>query len=234
MEPILCKKKVTTIIDEYYKIPKNMEDLYKISAESDSEDELSTLYPPGQPPEFDRTAFTNSVISYFDSYGKKVEGLIDASSGTESDMSAAEENSFKDLWSLGVLLRPFYTAEFSERLTHILRSFVLLEMQVISFTRQGWDAKTWTDRITNFPINDLGQLLGTYNSFYNRDNIRTFWTVIADSWLNAIKAKQAKDTVKFNENINRANENLRLFASYLAQGVIQQHGSRFFEANPVV
>lgn len=234
MEPILYKKKITTIVNEYYKVSENNTgEFYKVSPVVYNNETLNS-YPPGNPAEFDRAAFTDSVMSYFESYSKKVQDLINASAGTEEELNLAEENAFKDLWSLGVLLRPFYTAEFSERLTHQLRSFILLEMQVISFIRQGYDTKTWTDRITNFPVNDLSQLLGTYNGFYNRDNVRLTWSNVTDAWLDAIKAKIAKDSTKFNESIGRAKENLMSFASYLAQGVIQQHSSRFFEPAPTV
>lgn len=228
MEPVLCKKKVTTIVDEYYKIPSHSDMEPRINGVAISE------YPPGNPAEFDRTAFTNSVMAYYESYGRKMQDVIAASTSPEEELDRAEENAFKDIWSIGVLLRPFYSAEFSERLNQIIRAFVLLEMQIVSFARQGWDTKTWTDRITNFPINDLANMLATYNSFYTRDNIKMLWTTITESWTNAIRAKMAKDTAKFDEHINKANENLRSFASYLAQGVIQQHSNRFFEAAPTL
>ena len=239
MEPILYKKKITTIVKEYYKIHENGNgngngDLYKVSPDVYSTNGVVSSYPPGQPPEFDRTTFTDSVISYFESYGKKLQDVINASTGTEDELNAAEENAFKDIWAIGVLLRPFYTAEFSERLTHMLRSILLLELQIVAFSKMGYDTKTWTDRISNLPVSDMARMLSTYNEFFNRDNIRSHWTIITDSWLNAVKAKVAKDTVKFDENIKRANDHLKAFASYLAQGVIQQHSSRFFEPSLTV
>ena len=235
MEPILCKKKITTIINEYYKVPENGNgDLYTVSPEVYNNNEMSNSYPPGQPPEFDRATFTQSVVSYFESYGKKMQDLLAASDGTEDALTAAEENAFRDLWSIGVLIRPFYTAEFSERLSHLLKAILLLEMQMLSFSRAGFDTKVLSDRMINFTVSDLAQLLGNYNSFYNKENVRTRWATITSSWLDAAKAKLAKDNVKFSDSINKANENLMMFASYLAQGIIQQQPSKFFEAAPTI
>ena len=233
MEPILCKKKITTIIKEYYKVPENGNGEL-VSPEVYSNNEPSTLYPPGQPPEFDRATFTQSVVSYFESYAKKMQDLLAVSDGTEDALSEAEENAFRDLWSIGILVRPFYTAEFSERLSHLLKAILLLEMQMLAFTRAGFDTKVLSDRMINFTVSDLAQLLGNYNSFYNKENVRTRWATITSSWLDAAKAKLAKDNVKFSDSINKANENLMMFASYLAQGIIQQQPSKFFEAAPTI
>lgn len=233
MEPILCKKKITTIIKEYYKVPENGNGEL-VSPEVYSNNEPSTLYPPGQPPEFDRATFTQSVVSYFESYAKKMQDLLAVSDGTEDALSEAEENAFRDLWSIGILVRPFYTAEFSERLSHLLKAILLLEMQMLAFTRAGFDTKVLSDRMINFTVNDLSQLLGNYNSFYDREEVRARWSTITSSWLNAAKAKLAKDNVKFSDNINTANENLMVFASYLARGIIQQQPSKFFEVAPTI
>jgi hypothetical protein len=235
MEPILCKKKITTIINEYYKVPENENgELYKVSPEVYSNNETVDSYPPGQPPEFDRATFTQSVVSYFESYAKKMQDLVTVANGTEDELTAAEENAFRDLWSIGVLVRPFYTAEFSERLSHLLKAILLLEIQILAYSRVGFDTKVVSDRMINFTLGDLGQLLSSYNSFYNKENIRTRWSTITSSWNDAMKAKLAKDNVKFSESINKANENLMSFASHLAQGIIQQHSSKFFEAAPAI
>lgn len=237
MEPILCKKKVTTIVDEYYKIPRTTNgtngttngELYKVPPETYIEDELSTLYPPGNPAMFDRTTFTDSIISYYDSYAKKMQDLITASSGPDDELTTFEENAFRDLWAIGTLLRPLYSAEFCERLTHQLRAMVLIEIQLISFARLGWDTKQWTDRISNFPVTDMSNLLATYNNNFDRDTVKTYWLNVTDAWLSAIKARVAKDTATFENSIKKANDNIRSFASYFAQGVIQQHADKFIE-----
>jgi hypothetical protein len=233
MEPILYKKKITTIVNECYKIPEDMtsEDLYKVSPVVDDDDETSDLYPPGQAPaqlpEFDKNTFIESVTSYFDSYGRKMQGLISASTGSDEELSSAEENVFRDIWAIGSLLRPFYSAEFCERLTHQLRSLSLLEIQIISFIRSGYDIKTWTDRIVTFPVTDMGNLLSTYNNNFIREEVRAKWLAITNAWLAAIRSRFAKDTVKFDDNINIANAGLRDFAVYLANGIVAQKSARF-------
>ncbi len=235
MEPILYKKKITTIVNEYYKILDNLmhEDVYKTSPEVYTDDETLGSYPPGQSPQFDSNTFRESVKAYFDSYAKKMEDLILASNASEDELSAAEENLFRDMWTIGTLMRPFYSAEFSEKLTHQFRTFALLEIQIISFIRSGWDIKTWTDRISTFTLNDLGNMLSSYNNNYNREQVRDYWMTITDSWLDAMKARAAKDTTKFNESIGIANRTIKDFAVYLADGVINHKAGMFLPLSPV-
>ncbi len=225
MEPKLYKKKITTIVKEYYKMLDD-EDVYKSSPEIYTEDVVNS-YPPGNPALFDSTTFKESVNAYFDSYAKKIEDLISAADKSEDEMSAAEENLFRDIWTIATIMRPLYSAEFSEKLLHQFRSFALSQIQLISFVRSGWDTKNWTDRITNFPINDLANILSSYNNNFNREMIRSHWTTITNAWLAAIRAKIAKDTAKFDESIKIANQHIKEFADYLAEGVIKQKPNMF-------
>jgi hypothetical protein len=228
MEPILYKKKITTIVNEYYKMLENGrdEDEYQESPVYTNNEVLS-LYPPGQPPQFDSTTFRESVNSYFDSYSRKMQDLISAIDKSDDEMSAAEENLFRDIWTIGTIMRPLYSAEFCEKLLQQFRSFALSQIQLIYFSRDGLDTKNWTDRITNFPVNDLANILSNYNNNFDRETVRNHWTIITNSWLAAIRAKIAKDAIKFDENIKIANQHIKDFAAYLAEGVIKQKSNMF-------
>ena len=233
MEPILYKKKITTIVKEYYKILNDIVNgnnsnngLYTVSPEIYSNNE--TLYPPpGQAAQYDEATFTSSIDSYFDSYGKKMQEMIATFTGPPELADAAEEEMFKNIWELGTILKPFYTAEFSEKVVQSLRALALLEIQTMSFAKAKLDIKQWTDRILNFPINDLAFNLNQYNNYLDSNTIRFMLLGVVNSWLDAINAKIAKDETKFNTSIAQASIGLKSFSNFLSRGIIVQQPNMF-------
>lgn len=219
MEPMLYKK--TIITKEYYK-----------SAEGDDEYEAYPIVP-GQTAQVDSVAFTDSIVSYYDSYAKKIAKMINETTGTDEALSLAEEEMFDNIWTIGTIVRPYYSAEFAEKLVQMMRAFALAELQVIGLIRSGLDIKTWTDfRINNLLTTDISILLNTYNNAWNQLNVKALWTQITTAWTQAIKAKQAKDTAGTIRNIEQANALLASFANILAQGIVQQNADKFYVTNP--
>lgn len=228
MDPKLFKKKVVTT--EFYKVLEDDDDDEILYTKEKPYTAYATSYPvPGQPPRIDSEVFMNNVASYFKTYSDKIGRMINETTGSEDALSAAEEDLFKDIWLIGTLVRPYYSAEFSEKFTQLIRAFALAELQVVGLVRAGLDIKTWTDfRINNLLVNDIGILLNTFNNFWNQQSIRNLWTQITNAWTLAVKAKQAKDQINVEKNIAQAESLLNSFASVLAQGVINQRPDAFF------
>lgn len=224
--PKLQKKTVKTITKEYYKIIEdNNNNSYKITNENNSYET-----PPGNPAQFDRTALASSIISYFNSYGNKVTSLINASTGTEENLDIAEEEVFRDIWVIGATLRPFYTAEFTEKFIQLMRFTAIQVVQMISFTRSGLDSRNLINqRTNNILLSDIGFLLSSYNNFWDASAVRTIWSNVVNSWFNAIKAKASKDTAEFDKNMTKAEESLRAFSSLILNGIVQQKPELFFD-----
>lgn len=226
MEPILYKKKITTITTEYYKI---LDELTKITnGDNEVYSNSELLYPPpGQPPMFDREIFLSSLKSYFESYGRKMKEMLAAVVGTEEQLSLAEENMFSDIWAIAALLRPFYSAEFTEKFLQSLRAIALMNLQIIDSARRGIDSKVWENRLVPWPVNDISYNLNLYNNALDREFIKSKWTTACFSWLEAMKAKLAKDDVKFNEHIAQADESLAAFSSTFGQSIMNKYPQMF-------
>lgn len=218
MEPILYKKKVTTTVKEYYKLPEDP--VTVVSTET-------SYTPPGQAPMFDRETFSSSIKSYFDSYGRKMKDMLGAVDGTQEQLDAAEENMFADIWAISTLLRPFYSAEFSEKVLQSVRSIALINLQVVDSIRRGVDSKIWEERLVPWPVNDLAVNLSLYNSLMDREQVRFLWSTVTSSWISALKGKVNKDDAQFNQSISQADEALGEFSSLISRAIINRHPQMF-------
>lgn len=233
MEPILYKKTITTITKEYYKVFKDA--ITGSDSTSEVYNGLETLYPPpGQQPMFDKQAFSSSIKSYFESYGRKMKDMLAAVTGTQEELDAAEENMFLDIWGLSTLLRPFYSAEFCEKILQSLRAISLFQLQIVDSSRRGLDTKVWEDRVTAWPINDLAVNLNLYNNALDREVVRSFWSSAYARWIEALHARMDKDDTKFDQAIARADEALGNFAMALSQAIIDKHPQMFITPMPAV
>lgn len=245
MEPTLYKKKIVTTIKEYYELPEHGHVHKNGNGYTNGYTNGNGVYTngytngnavaliPGLPPVVDAAVFTESITSYFNSYSRKMQNMINRADGTEEELSIAEEEMFNDVWTLATIVRPYYSAEFSEKLTQLLRGFALAELQVISLIRSGLDIKGWTDfRINNLLTTDMSIVLSTYNNAWNQIAVKSTWTQIATAWNQAIKAKHAKDQAGYERNIAQANNLLSSFALLFARGIIQQYPESFFTSTP--
>jgi hypothetical protein len=235
METKLYKKKIVTTIKEYYELPGNGHTYTNGNGNGNG----NGLYTngngliPGLPAAMDSATFIESITSYFESYGRKMQNMINQADGSEEALSAAEEEMFRDVWTLSTIVRPYYSAEFAEKLTQLLRGFALSELQVISLLRSGLDIKGWTDfRINNLLTTDMSIVLSTYNNAWNQAAVKSTWIQITSAWNNAIKAKHAKDQAGYERNITQANNLLASFGSLFARGIIQQYPESFFASTP--
>ena len=250
MDPQLYKRKVTTITTEYYQLadngtlaltswstnggngttPTNGTKLTNGTTPSNG-----TTPPgwnwfdwPGQPAVTDATAFTNTVVSYFDSYGQKMSNMINKATGTEDELSLAEEDMFKDIQVLGSNLRSYYSAEFTEKLNQILRGFALSELQVISLARQGLDTSVWINfRFNTTLLTDISLFLNAFNNFWNPNDVRAAWSTITTAWHAAVKAKIAKNQAETDKQLGIANTALKSFGTVVARGVMYQFPGAF-------
>lgn len=226
MEPILYKKKITTITTEYYKI---LDELVKTeSTQPEVYNGSELLYPPpGQAPTFDKEVFSSNVKSYFESYGRKMKDMLTAVTGTEEQLASAEENMFADIWAISSLLRPFYSAEFCEKILQSLRAIGLFQLQIVDGARRGIDTKVWQDRVPAWPINDLAVNLNLYNNALDKELVRSFWSSTYARWTEALQAKLDKDDLKFDQAIAKADESLGNFANALSRAIIDKHPQMF-------
>jgi hypothetical protein len=242
MEPQLYKRKVIT--KEYYKLLDNgTVALTSWSTNGTNNSSKGTgLYNtvspipgwwplPGQPPVTDPTTFTNSIVNYFDSYGQKMSKMINMTSASEDDLAAAEEDMFKDIEVIGSLVRPYYSAEFAEKLNQLLRAYALGELQVISLTRAGLDTRTWINfRFATILHTDISIMLNTFNNWWNQVTIKQYWVDITSAWHAAVKAKKEKNQAEADRQLLNANNILKTFGDALAQGVIYQHPQYFVQS----
>ena len=230
MEPTLYKKKITTVVKEYYKILKDQDGIIS----SDSIKEVygpESLYPPpGQAPIIDRETFISSIRSYFESYGRKMKDMIAASVGPQEQIDAAEENMFADIWAIAPLLRQVYPAEFAEKVLQSLRSIALLNLQIVDSARRSIDSKMWEDRLAPWPVNDLSYNFNSYNNLIDREQVRSFWLTATNSWISALKAKVNKDEAGFNQYISQADDALGSFSSMVSQAIINRNSGLFTPA----
>lgn len=230
MEPILYKKKITTITKEYYKIFKDAPT--GTSTTSEVYDSEMLYPPPGQSPMYDKQAFSSSIRSYFDSYGRKMKDLIASVTGTREEFVTAEENVFANIWEISTLLRPFYSGEFTEKILQTFRAIALINIQIVDSARRGVDRKRWEDKLAPQPINDLAVILNLYNSLLDTEFVRSSWNTTCRHWIDALDAKIDNDNEKFNQHIAEADAILVTFANTLSRAVIDKYPQMFITPVP--
>ncbi len=231
MEPILYKKTITTITKEYYKT------FEKTDEESNNVTEVysgnETLYPPpGQTPVLDKQAFSSSIRSYFDSYGRKMKDLVASATETREQFITAEENIFVNIWEISTLLRPFYSSEFTEKILQTLRAIALINIQIVDSVRRGVDSKRWEDKLGPQPINDLALILNLYNNLLDIEFVRSSWNTTCRHWIDALSAKIDNDDEKFNQHISEADAILVTFANTLSRAIIDKYPQMFIGPVP--
>lgn len=172
--------------------------------------------------------FRADVTTYMTQYINGINRVINSVTGTDSEMTSAEEAVFKNIDSLGDLMIDIYPAPVRENVNQAMRAAALAMIQTVHLMRSGLDIRDWTNnRFNNLISNDLAQTLSAINNVWSWTTVRDTMNAMTGAWVAQAKARLAKNSVVEQQQQAKSLDTAKLFAKVFADGVIQQHPEAF-------
>jgi len=175
-----------------------------------------------------KAQFKTDINNFFADYIASAEKVINATTGTDVDLSAAEKAAFENVASIGEITKEIYPVEFVEKVNSILRSTTLALIQTVHLLRSNLDTKDWTNsRFNNLLAGDLAETLSKFNNVWQFMTVKDWYVALTTNWVNQAKARQAKNTTNEQAAANNVTNLAASFARTFADGVIAQHPDFF-------
>lgn len=171
--------------------------------------------------------FRADVNAYFTKMHQRLTGFAISTENGNMDTLLMEETAFFDeVDDLGLMLRPYYGIEFSERLSQTFRALGLSKVGIDRNLKFKTDIKFIVDRLDpNFDGLDL--LLNQYNNNWFLGSAKRMWVAIRESLVNEATAIMNQDDTASASAHAQAAERMSTFAETLANSVIQQYPNKF-------
>lgn len=173
--------------------------------------------------------FRADVNAYFTKTHQHLTGFATATESGNMDTLLTEETAFFDeVDDLGLLLRPYYGIEFSERLSQVFRALGLSMVGIGRSLKFKNDIKFIIDRLDpNF--DGLDTLLNQYNNSWQLGQAKNAWIAIRESLVSETTAIINRDNTASASAHTQVAEKLSTFAEALANSVIQQYPNKFIQ-----
>jgi hypothetical protein len=173
--------------------------------------------------------FRSEVSSYFTKMHQRLTGFATTTESGDMDALLTEEIAFfSEVDDLGLLLRPYYGIEFSERLSQIFRGVGLAMVGIDRNLKFKNDVR---NQITNLDsnFNGLDLLLNQFNNAWAPGSAKNMWVPIRESLANEATAIMNKDNSAAVLARTQAAERLGTFATSFANSVVQQYPNKFIQ-----
>jgi hypothetical protein len=173
--------------------------------------------------------FRSEVSSYFTKMHQRLTGFATTTESGDMDALLTEEIAFfSEVDDLGLLLRPYYGIEFSERLSQIFRG---VGLSMVGIDRNLKFKNDVRNQITNLDanFNGLDLLLNQFNNTWALGSAKNMWVPIRESLANEATAIMNKDNSAAVSARTQAAERLGTFATSFANSVVQQYPNKFIQ-----
>lgn len=142
---------------------------------------------------FDFPTFSGNMTAYARDFATKITSMIDSISTTDTDFIIAYEGLASIVDQLGNATKPLYYSEYGEQINLALRNLLVHTALAIHTARIGGDTSLYKNRI-NMAMNDLANVILTYNSSLDGQTVRSLTTIIGNYVNDKIVAAAKKDT----------------------------------------
>lgn len=173
--------------------------------------------------------FRADVNAYFTTMHQRLTVFATTTENGDMDALLAEEIAFFDeIDNLGLMLRPYYGVEFSERLSQVFRALGLSMVGIERNLKFKTDVKFQIDRL-DLNFDQIDQLLNQYNNNWFLGSAKRMWIAIRESLVNEATAIMNQDDTASASAHTQAAERISTFAETLANSVIQQYPNKFIQ-----
>ena len=222
-------KKITHTIteEEHFDLPADAEIKYTLENGSNGYNGYNDMRPMVGATTADK--FRADVNAYFAKMHQRLTAFAISTDNGNMDTLLTEETAyFDEVDSIGLMLRPYYGVEFSERLSQVFRALGLSMVGIERNLKFKTDVKFQIDRL-DLNFEQIDQLLNQYNNNWFLGSAKRMWIAIRESLVNEATAIINQDDTASASAHAQAAERMSTFADTLANSVIQQYPNKFIQ-----